>query len=230
MTLRAPSTSRPFRIPLIYPITDKQLARSSSHLGILKELVRGGAELVQIRDTCTPLRELFRDILGCAELADKKGVALIINDRCDLALSSGSTGVHLGQEDLPPDAARAILGNRKIIGLSAHTLGQVRKSAQFPIQYIGFGPIYPTLTKRDAAPTVGLRRLRAACGISAFPVVAIGGIGRDQVREVLKAGAASAAVISALMQAKDIAREMSRFLETARETESTLNRMGTSQE
>jgi thiamine-phosphate diphosphorylase len=219
-----------FTLPLIYPITDKKLAHRTRHLSILKELVRGGAELVQIRDTSTPLRELSRDLMACAEFASKKSVTLIINDRCDLVLSSGAAGVHLGQKDLPPEAARAILGRKKIIGFSAHSIDQVRKSLHLPIQYIGLGPIYPTLTKKDAAPVVGLRCLSAACSISAIPVVAIGGIGLDQVREVLNAGAASVAVISALMGAKDLARQMNRFLEAAREIESTLSMKGTSQE
>jgi thiamine-phosphate pyrophosphorylase len=207
----------PFTLPSIYPITDKKLAHRPSHLCILTELIRGGAQLVQIRDTATPIRELSRDLVECAEFALKKGVTLIVNNRCDLVLSSGATGVHLGQNDLPPEAARAILGQKKIIGFSAHSIEQVRKSSNLPIQYIGFGPIYPTLTKRDAAPAVGLRRLSGACRTSAVPVVAIGGIGLDQVREVLDAGAASAAVISALMGAKDLARQMHRFLEAARE-------------
>jgi thiamine-phosphate pyrophosphorylase len=219
-----------FSLPLIYPITDKKLAHRTSHLSILKELVSGGAEFVQIRDASTPIRELMRDIIECAEFASKKGVTLIINNRCDLVLGSGAMGVHLGQEDLPPEAARSILGSNKIIGFSAHSIDQVRKSSTLPIQYVGFGPIYPTLTKEDAAPAVGLRLLSAACRTSSVPVVAIGGIGLDQVGEVLKAGAASAAVISALMGAKDIARRMNRFLETAREIKSTLSRTGTFRE
>jgi thiamine-phosphate diphosphorylase len=207
----------PFTLPPIYPITDKRLARKSSHLGILKELVRGGAQLVQIRDKHTPTKELSLDLIKCAEFAAAKGVALIINDRCDLVLSSGAMGIHLGQADLPPEVARALLGRAKIIGFSAHTIAQVRKSVQLPVQYIGFGPVYPTLTKKDAAAAVGLRRLRAACKISGIPVVAIGGIRLDRIREVLDSGAASAAVISALMGAKDLARQMDRFLEAARE-------------
>ncbi|MBN1571438.1 MAG: thiamine phosphate synthase [Acidobacteria bacterium] len=207
-----------FYLPPIYPITDKELAHKTSHLAILKELVRGGAEIVQIRDTSTPIRELVRDLMECVEFASLKGVTLIVNDRCDLVLSSGAAGVHLGQTDLPPEAARIILGRNKIIGFSTHTVEQIRKSSYLPLQYFGFGPIYPTRTKRDAAPAVGLRRLKAACGISPIPVAAIGGIGLDQVREVLDAGADSAAVISALMTAKDIARQMNRFLKAARGT------------
>jgi thiamine-phosphate pyrophosphorylase len=206
-----------FTIPPIYPITDKKLARRESHFSILKELVRGGAQLVQIRDKSTPLQELLRDLYQCVEFASKKGVTLIVNDRCDLVLSCVAMGVHLGQEDLPADAARAILGRKRLIGLSAHSLAQVRKSKKLPIQYIGFGPIYPTSTKEDAPPVVGLRQLASACRISRLPVVAIGGIGLEQVREVLQTGACSAAVISALMEAKNIARQMERFLEKATE-------------
>ena len=203
-------------IPPVYPITDKKLACRSSHFSILKELVRGGARFVQIRDKSTPMQELLRDLYRCVEFGINNGVTLIVNDRCDLVLSCGAMGVHLGQEDLPPDAARAILGRKKLIGLSAHSLAQVRKSRHLSIQYIGFGPIYPTSTKEDALPEVGLKRLAAACRLSSVPVVAIGGIGFDQVREVLQTGACSVAVISALMEAKSIARQMERFLEKAR--------------
>lgn len=206
-----------FALPPVYPITDKKLARRESHFSILKELVRGGAQLVQIRDKFTPMQELLHDLFRCVEFASRKSVTLIVNDRCDLALSCGAIGVHLGQEDLPPDAARAILGSKKLIGLSAHSLTQVRNARNMPIQYIGFGPVYPTSTKKDAAREVGLRQLAAACRIATVPVVAIGGIELEHVREVLQTGARSAAVISALMKAPNIARQMERFLEAARE-------------
>ncbi len=206
-----------FTLPLIYPITDKSLAHRTSHLSILKELVRGGAQLVQIRDKSTPDRELLSDLRQCNEFALKKGVTLIINDRCDLVLSCSASGVHLGQEDLPPEAARAVLGEEKIIGLSTHSLAQVKKSIHLPIQYIGFGPIYSTATKLDPSPTVGLKLLAQACRASSVPVVAIGGIGLNQVRDVLNSGASSVGIISSLMKAEDLAQQMERFLERATE-------------
>jgi thiamine-phosphate pyrophosphorylase len=205
-----------FRLPPVYPITDKQLARRTSHLSILKELVRGGARLVQLRDKSTPIHQLLPDLRRCVEFACEKGVTLIINDRCDLVLSSGAMGVHLGQEDLPPEAARSVLGRAKIIGFSTHSLRQVQQSLHLPIQYIGFGPIYPTSTKQNPSSAVGLRQLSRACKASSVPVVAIGGIGLEQVPDVLEAGAASVAVISALMRAKDLAIQMQRFLEKSR--------------
>jgi thiamine-phosphate pyrophosphorylase len=207
----------PFSLPLIYPITDKELSNRTSHLSILKELVRGGAQLVQVRDKFTPVSELLPDLLRCVEFASSRGVTLIVNDRCDLVLASAAAGVHLGQEDLPPQTARAILGPEKVIGCSANSLAQVRKSQHLPIQYVGFGPVYATSTKKDAPPVVGLRRLAQACKASSIPIVAIGGIGLGQIREVREAGVASSAVVSALMKATDIARQMERFLDEARE-------------
>jgi thiamine-phosphate pyrophosphorylase len=204
-------------IPPVYPITDKGLARKTTHFEILKELVRGGARLVQIRDKQTPLVELLPDLRRCVEFAARHDVTLILNDRCDLVLSTGAHGVHLGQADLEPQAARNLLGMGKIIGFSTHTLPQLRHGTELPVHYLGFGPIYPTSTKLHAARIVGVRTLRRACSLSSKPVVAIGGIGLHQVREVLDAGAASAAVISALMEADDLAREMELFLKEARE-------------
>jgi thiamine-phosphate pyrophosphorylase len=204
-----------FVLPPIYPITDKNLARRPSHLSIVKDLVRGGAQFIQVRDKSTPPRELLYDLINCVEFCESKGVTLIINDRCDLALSCDAMGVHLGQEDLPPEAARAILGQNKIIGLSAHSISQIRKSAQLPIQYIGYGPVYSTTTKEDALPATGLQNLARACKASPLPVVAIGGIGLDHVRKVLEAGAASVAIISALMTARNLAHEMECFLQRA---------------
>jgi thiamine-phosphate pyrophosphorylase len=204
------------RLPPIYPITDKNIARRSTHLSILKELARGGAELVQIRDKSTPLRELIGDLRHCVEFAQKQGLMLIVNDRCDLVLSSGASGVHLGQDDLPPLVARTILDKSHIIGFSTHSLAQVRQAGVLPLQYIGFGPVFGTATKENPAPAVGLRKLADACKISSMPVVAIGGIGLEQVRLVLDAGATSAAVISALMNAGNLARQMELFLEKAR--------------
>ena len=204
-----------FELPLIYPITDKHLARKNSHLVIIKELRRGGAQVVQIRDKDTPPRELIRDLEKCRQYAETQDMTLILNDRCDLVMSAGLAGVHLGQEDLPPDAARALIGKKRIIGYSTHTLAQARMSRDLPVDYIGFGPVYPTATKTNAGSAAGLKKLASVCRAAAAPVVAIGGIGLEHIRPVLEAGAASAAVISAIMTAKSIARQTELFLETA---------------
>lgn len=203
------------QLPPIYPITDKKLANRDSHYSILKELVNGGARLVQIRDKSTPSGELLMDLRRCVEFASNKHILLILNDRCDLVLSSGASGVHLGRNDLPPEAARSILGKNRIIGFSTHSLPQVRRASLLPIQYIGFGPVFRTETKENASPVVGLKNLTHACKESSVPVVAIGGIGLTQVGEVLGAGATSVAVISALMASPNIAGRMEEFIEEA---------------
>jgi thiamine-phosphate pyrophosphorylase len=204
-------------LPSIYPITDKAISGKATHLAILRELVRGGATWVQIRDKETPLRELLADLRRCVDFAERQGVLLIVNDRCDLALSCGAPGVHLGQEDLPVEAARALLGSRRALGLSIVSIPQLRKSLRLPVEYFGFGPIFSTATKPDAAPAVGLDDLRHACRLSSKPIVAIGGIGLAQIPDVLGAGAASAAVISGLMCARSIAHGMEAFLRKAAE-------------
>ena len=204
-----------FELPRIYPITDKRMARKNSHLAILKELRRGGARFVQIRDKDTPLRELLRDLKKCMQYAEVHNMTLVFNDRSDMVLTASFAGVHLGQEDLPPDAARAILGEKSIIGYSTHNLAQVRLSLNLPVNYIGFGPVYATTTKTNADSVKGLKKLASACRTAKSPVVAIGGIGLKEIRPVLEAGAASAAVISAIMTAENIARQTAVFIETA---------------
>jgi thiamine-phosphate pyrophosphorylase len=204
-----------FTVPPVYPITDKRLSKKSSHLQIVRELIRGGATLIQIRDKDTPVREFLVDLRRCVEYASRFEVRIIVNDRCDLALLSGADGVHLGQDDLQPTAARKVLGNSALLGFSTHSLLHVRQSNQLPIQYVSFGPIFATSTKPDHFPVVGLPSLQQACRLSANPVVAIGGIGIEQIRPVLEAGAASVAVISALMQARSIARRMEQLLKIA---------------
>lgn len=201
--------------PPVYPVTDKRLSGFESHLRILKELVRGGATLVQVRDKETPLDELLADLRRCVEFAERHGARLIINDRCDLALCCDAHGVHLGQDDLPAQAARELLGRERLIGISTHNLRQVRDTARLAIDYIGYGPVFPTSTKDAPAPVVGIRRLREACTSAAWPVVAIGGIGPGRIREVLDAGAASGAVISAAMAGGRIARNMESLLREA---------------
>ncbi len=210
-------------IPPIYPITDKALAGMDSHLAIVKELIRGGARMVQVRDKRTAPLELLLDLQRCAEFCARHGVVLIVDDRCDLALSAGADGVHLGQEDLPPEAARKLLGPGSTIGYSTHNLSQVRSAMMLPIQYLGFGPIYPTSTKQRPSPVVGIPALHRACRQTGLPVVAIGGIGIQQVSEVLEAGAASAAVISAVMCGGNIAKRMEQLLRISRGREMTGN-------
>jgi thiamine-phosphate pyrophosphorylase len=136
---------------------------------------------------------------------------LLINDRADVAQLAGAAGVHLGGRDLPPRAARSLLGPEKIIGFSTHTESEVAEAAGWPVDYIAFGPIFPTQSKAEAEAAVGRESLRRARARTTKPLVAIGGITPANAAEVLAAGADSVAVIGAWLQAPDIPARLEEF-------------------
>jgi thiamine-phosphate pyrophosphorylase len=138
---------------------------------------------------------------------------LIINDRVDVAIAVGADGVHLGQDDLPADAARKLLGPAAIVGYSTHNIDQALEAVKLPIDYLAIGPIFPTNTKSDTAPVLGLDGLTAVRrAIGDFPLVAIGGLTHRNARAAIEAGADSVAVISALLSNPDSIAEMTRSL------------------
>ena len=184
-----------FRLPLVYPITDTRIS-GLTHADQVRLLAEGGATLVQLREKNLPALDFYTQAKAAAE----HGPTLIINDRVDVALAVGAHGVHLGQDDMPPDAARELVGPDAIIGYSTHNINQAIAATKLSIDYLAIGPIFNTTTKADTAPVLGLDGLRAVRqAIGAFPLVAIGGITRGNAREVIGAGADSVAVISALL-------------------------------
>jgi len=183
------------RLPRVYALTDVQLS-GLSHAQQVELLSLGGATLIQLREKQMPPREFYEQ----AKMAVRPGVQLIINDRVDVALAVGAQGVHLGQDDMPPEAARKLLGPNAVIGYSTHNIEQAIAATKLPIDYLAVGPIFATTTKSDTAPVLGLKGLRAVReAIGVFPLVAIGGITHANAREVIGAGADSVAVISALL-------------------------------
>ena len=188
------------QLPRVYPLTDVQLS-GLSHAEQVRLLSRGGASLIQLREKRMAAAEFHEQ----ARAAKQSGVQLIINDRVDIALAVGARGVHLGQDDMPPEAARKLLGPQSIIGYSTHNVDQAISAAKLPIDYLAIGPIFSTMTKSDTAPVLGLEGLRAVRrAIGEFPLVAIGGITSANAREVIDAGADSVAVITALLSAANI--------------------------
>jgi thiamine-phosphate pyrophosphorylase len=147
---------------------------------------------------------MLRALDELAPLRRARGILLIVNDRLDVALATAVDGVHLGQDDLPLAAARALAPAGFVIGISTHNESQARAACDGGASYIGFGPCFPTRTKLNPDPVVGLEQLARVCRLP-LPVVAIGGIGLDTVGNVVRAGAAAAAVISAVNGAPDIA-------------------------
>ncbi|MGA9996677.1 MAG: thiamine phosphate synthase [Pyrinomonadaceae bacterium] len=187
------------KLPKVYPITDTRLS-SLSHAEQVMRLSDGGASFVQLREKLLSPREFYREAEEALRVARERGVRVIVNDRVDIALALGADGAHVGQDDLAPEAARRVLGEEAIVGFSTHNIEQAMEAARLSVDYIAIGPIFATSSKEDPDAVVGLdglRRVREA--IKDLPLVAIGGITRENAREVLAAGADSVAVISALL-------------------------------
>jgi thiamine-phosphate pyrophosphorylase len=199
--------------PKLYPITDVRLS-GLSHAEQVVQLVAGGATLAQLREKNLSPREFFKQAEEAMRAARQHGVRIIINDRADIALALKADGVHLGQDDLPPDAARRLLGNKVIIGLSTHSVEQAIRAAKLPVDYVAIGPIFATSTKKNPNPAVGLSGLlQVRKAVAAMPLVAIGGITRENAADVLAAGADSVALISAVIsEREEIAIRTKQFL------------------
>lgn len=194
----------PFEIPKLYPITDRRLSRLS-HAEQVARLIEGGAAFIQLREKHLSPREFYSEAEEALKVARARGAKLIINDRADIALAVGADGVHLGQDDVPPSAARALLGEGAVVGFSTHSVAQAIAAARMPVDYVAVGPVFETKSKEKPDPQVGLeglRRVREAVGAS-VKLVAIGGVTRENAPSVLAAGADSVAVISALLRPED---------------------------
>jgi len=185
--------------PIVYPITDTTIS-GLSHADQVAILGDAGATFVQLREKNLPALDFYNEAKIALSIAAEKGITLIINDRVDIALALGASGVHLGQDDLPPDVARKLLGDDAIIGYSTHSVSQAIAAAVLPVDYIAIGPIFPTGTKTNPDPVVGLEGLRAVRDtIGNMPLVAIGGITESNAAVVIESGANSVAVITALL-------------------------------
>ena len=187
-----------FRLPRIYAITDVSIS-GLSHAEQVALLADGGATLVQIREKHAPPLQFYEQAKAAMAVAREHGVQIIINDRVDVALAVGADGVHLGQDDLPPEAARRLLGDNAVIGCSTHSLSQALEVTKLPVDYIAIGPIFQTSTKENPSPVVGLDGLRVVReAIGKLPLVAIGGITPANIEEVIEAGADAVAMIRGL--------------------------------
>lgn len=187
-------------IPKIYPITDTRLSRLS-HAEQVKRLIKGGANFIQLREKNLPPKHFYADALEAVRISRAENVKIIINDRVDIALAVKADGVHLGQGDFPPLAARKILGEKAIIGFSTHNLQQISEAIKMPLDYIAIGPIFETKTKENPDKIVGVETIKKIREIiSDFALVAIGGINRTNFLKPLEAGADSVAIISDLLK------------------------------
>jgi thiamine-phosphate diphosphorylase len=182
---------------------------------LAETMLEAGARIMQLRLKDAPGRDFLAAARAIAEMCRKRGATLIVNDRVDIAILAGAHGVHLGQTDLPLDAARRIIGNDRMIGISTHNFEQARTAEDGGADYIGFGPMYPGGLRNNAAGK-GLDELRAIRAAVKIPIVAIGGITEARVAETLAAGANAVAIITDVVNAPDIGVKVRSILALAR--------------
>jgi len=187
-------------LPRLYAIADAQFGNPVEIAGRLFE---GGARLVQIRNKTAGAGELLRQVEEVLQIAPADALVLV-NDRADVARLSNAHGVHLGQDDLRIEDARAIVGEPSLVGFSTHNDEQAVAADRLPVDYIAVGPIFHTNSKKNPDPVVGIDRLAQICRALRKPVVAIGGITLERSSEVYGAGAASIAVIGDLLRYQDV--------------------------
>jgi thiamine-phosphate pyrophosphorylase len=199
----------------LYVITDEAIAGGLSHAEIAQRAIAGGADVIQLRDKVCGYREFNRIGRIIREITRKTGTMFIINDRLDVALACRADGVHLGQDDLRADVARQLTPPGFIIGISVGTIDEAVRAEKDGADYIALSPVFSTASKFDAGPGQGLDVLRKIKRHVSLPVIAIGGINRDNVREVMAAGADGVAVISGVVGSQDItgaARELKNLI------------------
>jgi len=199
-------------LPRLYAIVDPARAGARPTALVATELLRAGVRLIQLRDKHASSRQLYATCLELKELLRDSGCRLIVNDRADVARATDADGVHLGQDDLPVEMARRVLTSDKWIGCSTHSLCQVIEADRSSADYIAFGPIFPTASKENPDPVVGLESLREARRVTRKPLVAIGGITLQNAPALLAVGADSVAVIGDLLNAPDIRTQAQEFL------------------
>jgi thiamine-phosphate pyrophosphorylase len=202
-------------LPPLYAITDVQLS-GLSHAQQVAALCAGGATIVQLREKVLSPLEFYSQAEEAVRVGHSYDARVLINDRVDIALAVNADGVHLGQEDLQPAAARRLLGDGAIIGYSTHNAQQALTALEAPIDYIAVGPIFSTKTKQNPDPEVGLKLLRDIRRmVGTMPVVAIGGISIENAEEVFDTGADSVAIVSWLISNKvEIEKRTRQFIST----------------
>lgn len=187
----------------IYLVTDDGCLQGRALIDCVREALEGGVTLVQYRAKTASSAEMYAKALQLKALCDSFNVPLIINDRLDIAMAVGAAGVHLGQDDLPCAAARKLLGEDYLIGVSAHNPAEAKAALQSGADYLGCGAVFGTATKADVKK-LGTDGLAAICKAKGLPVVGIGGVTADNYREVRAEGADGAAIVSGILAQPDI--------------------------
>lgn len=195
----------------IYGLTAAEYSLGRSNTEVVDLLIAAGIKVIQYREKYKKAGAMFEECRYIRERTRLAGVTFIVNDFVDLALAAGADGVHLGQEDLPPQEVRKLVGNDMLIGLSTHSPEQADAAAKLDIDYIGVGPIFPTQTKNDVCAAVGFAYLDYVVHQSKLPFVAIGGIKEDNVLSVSQRGACMIAMVTEIVGAADIVSKVAQI-------------------
>jgi thiamine-phosphate pyrophosphorylase len=187
----------------LYCLTAAALSQGRSSVEVVEAMLAGGARIIQYREKRVARAQAYAECLAIRRMTRAAGAAFIVNDHCDLALAVEADGVHVGQDDLPVEAVRRLVGSGMAIGLSTHGPAQAEAALWVPVDYIGVGPVFPTTTKEDVCAPVGLAAVEHARTLP-LPFVAIGGITRDNLAQVLASGARTVAMVREIVAAPDI--------------------------
>lgn len=186
----------------LYLVTDRRNKTTEEFLKIIEESIQGGVTVVQLREKDTPTKEFYQIAIKLKEITQKYKIPLIINDRIDIALAIDCEGVHLGQDDMPAEIARKILGKDKLIGVSAHNIEEAKKAVLDGADYIGSGAVFPTSTKNDASD-VPIEKLKDITNSINIPTVAIGGIKSENIKQLENTNISGISVVSAIMESEN---------------------------
>jgi thiamine-phosphate diphosphorylase len=201
----------PLILPPLYAILDPEQTKGRATEAVLRQLLDGGAKILQLRVKALAPRD-FCDVAHIARGATRRaGCLLIVNDRIDIALACDADGVHLGQEDLPLAVEKKLMSG-KLVGISTHDIEQAKEAEKNGADYIGFGPMFGTTTKDTGFAARGIAMLKQIRAAVKIPIVAIGGITEQNVQQVWQAGADSAAIISDILGAEDIAAKTKKII------------------
>ena len=199
-------------LPRLYVILDSALLTIPVQ-DCAQEFANAGVRLLQYRNKEASARKLLSTTRELAALLGPHGVSFIVNDRPDVAVLAGASGVHVGQDDLEPEQARGLVGKDKLVGVSTHNIEQFHAAAATSADYIAVGPIFATFSKANPDPVVGTELIRRVRGLTAKPIVAIGGITAENAASVIDAGADCVAVISDVLRAADPGKRARQYLE-----------------
>lgn len=194
----------------IYGITADEYSCGRGNVETVREMIEAGITVVQYREKNKKAGQMFQECLEIRAITESAGMTFIVNDHIDLALAVGADGVHVGQDDLPPQVVRGIVGEKMIVGLSTHSPSQARGAVELGgvVDYIGVGPIYRTQTKKDVCDPVGLEYLDYVVQNIDLPFVAIGGIKEHNISQVCSHGARIVALVTEIVGAEDIPRKV----------------------